>query len=140
MKISKILVPIDGGRRSEAAVQAAIELAACRNGEVTLLHCHERIPALIGGEAREDLEMELLEEDAELLLPYAEMLRTAGFSPALLTRGGSPGDVIPRLADTGGYDLIIMGTQGHTRLEGFLLGSVVQQVLSLTECPVLVVH
>lgn len=140
MKLTKILVPIDGGKRSEAAVRAAIGLAACQGGEVTLLHCHDRIPALIGGDARDDLEVELMEEDAELLRPYADMLAKAGCAPRLLARGGDPGDLIARVADTGGYDLVIMGTQGYTRIGGFILGSVVQQVLSATECPVLVVH
>lgn len=140
MKLGKILVPIDGGRHSEAAAKAAITMHACQGGEVTLLHCHERIPALIGGEAREDLEVELMEEDAKVLRPFADMLEAAGIKPRLISRGGDPGDLIAKEADEGGYGIIVMGTQGHTRLGGFLLGSVVQHVLSHTECPVLIVH
>lgn len=140
MKLAKILVPIDGGNHSEAAVTAAIGLAGCQNGEVTLLHCHDRIPNLIGGEAREDLEVELIEEDAEMLKPYAAMLEKAGISPRLLARGGDPGDLIAREADAGKYDVVIMGTQGYSRIGGFLHGSVVNAVLASTECPVLVVH
>ncbi len=140
MKLAKILVPIDGGDHSAAAVRSAIALAACQGGQVTLLHCHDRIPNLIGGEAREELEVELIEEDAEVLKPYAEMLEQAGIAARLLARGGDPGDLIAREADQGGHDVIVMGTQGHTRIGGFLLGSVVQAVLAATECPVLVVH
>ena len=140
MKFEKILVPIDGGDHSEAAVRAAIGLCGCQNGAVTLLHCHDRIPNLIGGEAREDLEVELLEDDAAVLKPYAEMLEQAGLSPRLLARGGDPGELIAREADQGGYDVIVMGTQGHTRIGGFLHGSVVHKVLASTECPLLVVH
>lgn len=140
MKFVKILVPIDGSEHSAPAVRAAIGLSGCQNGQVTLLHCHDRIPNLIGGEAREDLEVELVEDDAEVLRPYAEMLEQAGLSPRLLARGGDPGDLIAIEADAGEYDVIIMGTQGHSSIGGFLHGSVVHQVLASTDCPVLVVH
>lgn len=140
MKFVKILVPIDGSNRSVSAVRAAIGLAACQDGQVTLLHCHDRIPNLIGGEAREELEVDLLDDDAAVLKPFAEQLEQAGLKARLLARGGDPGDLIAREADQGGYDVIVMGTQGRSRIGGFLLGSVVQQVLAATECPVLVVH
>lgn len=140
MKFEHILVPIDNSEHSAPAVQAAIALSGCQGGKVTLLHCHDRIPNLIGGEAREDLEVELIEDDAEVLKPYAEILEQAGLMARLLVRGGDPGELIALEAETGGYDVIVMGTQGHGRIGGFLLGSVVNKVMSSTGCPVLVVH
>jgi nucleotide-binding universal stress UspA family protein len=37
-------------------------------------------------------------------------------------------------------DLIVVGSRGHGRLAGLLLGSVAQKVVSLAPCPVVVVR
>ncbi len=52
---------------------------------------------------------------------------------------GSPADCILQVAETRGCDLIIMGTRGLGLLEGLLLGSQAQKVISHAHCPVLVV-
>ena len=37
----------------------------------------------------------------------------------------------------GGFDLIVMGTHGHTALENLVLGSVATKVLAISKVPVL---
>ena len=37
-------------------------------------------------------------------------------------------------------DLIVIGTHGHTGLQRFLLGSVAEKLVRVSECPVLTVH
>jgi nucleotide-binding universal stress UspA family protein len=37
-------------------------------------------------------------------------------------------------------DLVVVGSRGHGRLAGLLLGSVAQKVISLAHCPVVVVR
>ncbi|WP_027181827.1 universal stress protein [Oleidesulfovibrio alaskensis] len=51
---------------------------------------------------------------------------------------GQPADVILERAPQ--FDMVVMGTQGHGRLTGLLLGSVTQKVVSRCPVPVLVVR
>jgi nucleotide-binding universal stress UspA family protein len=53
---------------------------------------------------------------------------------------GQPAAEILASASAGQADLIVMGSRGHGRLTGLLLGSVAQKVVALARCPVLVVH
>ena len=43
-------------------------------------------------------------------------------------------------ADTGGYDLLIMGTRGYTALAKLVMGSVATQVLAQSKTPVLLIR
>lgn len=53
---------------------------------------------------------------------------------------GEAADEILAFAEAAQPDLIAMGSRGHGRLVGLLLGSVTQKVTGLSKCPVLVVH
>jgi nucleotide-binding universal stress UspA family protein len=52
---------------------------------------------------------------------------------------GNPAESIIQVAETRACDLIVMGTRGLSLLQGLLLGSQAQKVISLAHCPVLVV-
>jgi nucleotide-binding universal stress UspA family protein len=47
--------------------------------------------------------------------------------------------VIAEAADEAGADLIVVGAHGHTKLPGFVLGSVTHRLLQIATCPVLTV-
>jgi len=53
---------------------------------------------------------------------------------------GDPAKEIVAAARDRQVDLIVVGTRGHGRLAGLLLGSVAQKVVSLAHCPVVVVR
>jgi nucleotide-binding universal stress UspA family protein len=53
---------------------------------------------------------------------------------------GDPAEVIITAARDREADLIVVGSRGHGRLVGLLLGSVAQKVVSLAHCPVVVVR
>lgn len=53
---------------------------------------------------------------------------------------GDPAEEIIALATDQRADLIVIGSRGHGRLAGLLLGSVAQKVLAHASCPVLIVR
>jgi nucleotide-binding universal stress UspA family protein len=56
----------------------------------------------------------------------------------IIVTAGDPVDEITRIARDGGFDLIIMGTHGHTEFERMMLGSTASGVMSKSRVPVLV--
>jgi len=82
-----------------------------------------------------------LESVSESILESAnDLLRQQGYEVHSRLERGNPAEVICRLAETEGFDLIAMGHAGHGRLAGILLGSVADKVLHKSQVPVLVVR
>lgn len=134
MLYREILVAVDGSRESQRALEHAAELARDENARLTLVTVIapvnvSPVPALTSV--------------ACIHQTYAQILATArdavpadiGVTTMLLE--GQPAREIVRLAKTGRYDLIVMGTHGRGRLAGALLGSVSRAVLHCAPTPVL---
>jgi nucleotide-binding universal stress UspA family protein len=58
----------------------------------------------------------------------------------LLVRTGDPAESIITTATEGNYDLVIMGTHGHSKLDDLMLGSVARDVVHGCPVPVMVVR
>jgi nucleotide-binding universal stress UspA family protein len=52
---------------------------------------------------------------------------------------GTPGAVLPRLADRLDIDLIVMGTVGRTGLMGLVMGNTAETILRSVRCSLLAV-
>jgi nucleotide-binding universal stress UspA family protein len=68
-----------------------------------------------------------------------EIFAQQGVEYKLETITGPPGHVLANQAKSKDYDLIIMGSHGHSDIAGLFLGSVTHKVLNTIYCPVLVV-
>jgi nucleotide-binding universal stress UspA family protein len=53
---------------------------------------------------------------------------------------GHAADVIAQTAKDGQYDLLVMGSQGHSAVGSLVLGSVTARVLARCSTPVLIVR
>ncbi|NRF70977.1 universal stress protein [Aquincola sp. S2] len=53
---------------------------------------------------------------------------------------GHAGEMVAAIAQEGGFDLIVMGTHGHSAIGNVVLGSAATRVLAGTRIPVLLVH
>jgi len=143
MKIQKILLPFDGSLHSINAAKYALEMANVFSAHVTILNCYEVTANMHSSEVPESLVMEFqsnAKKGAEELLIEAEaMFAQQGVEYKLETISGSPGYVLANLAKSKKYDLIVMGSHGHSDISGLFLGHVTHKVLNTIYCPVLIV-
>lgn len=138
MNISRILLPVDGSRLSDAAADMAIDLAGSE-GTVILLTVRRTVPTALGQPNAGEL-LEYLNRNAEeIMTHYRTKLANAKVDFQELVVGGDVAEVIGNVADNEKCDLIIMGSKGKSDLEGLFLGSVTHKVLQTTSKPVLVV-
>lgn len=142
MKIEKILLPFDGSVHSINATKYALDLAKLCKAHVTIVYCYEEWDANLS-EIPETLIMEIKANkkmEAEVILKKAEgIFENQGVDYRLETIEGSAGYVLANRSKSKEYDLIVMGSHGHSDIAGLFLGSVTHKVLNTIYCPVLVV-
>ena len=138
MKPQKILVPIDGSIPSKNAAKYAASLAKHNGAKVILLHAYGPISQLLSGKGLQLVKEELSSHAEKLLQEYKVLLEDCGASVTTMSRAGETGNVILNVADEIGCDLIVMGSRGHSAIEGAIMGSVAIKVLHGAKCPVLV--
>lgn len=142
MNIEKILLPFDGSAHSVNATRYALDLAKLCGAQVTIVYCYEEwdgtlseIPSSLISEIRSNRKME-----AEAILKKAEgIFENQGVRFTIEAVLGSPGYVLTARSKSREYDLIIMGSHGHSDIAGLFLGSVTHKVLNTIYCPILVV-
>jgi nucleotide-binding universal stress UspA family protein len=148
--MERILVGIDGSASSLKAVDFAADLANKYNAELILLTVIPRRSQETDPAVEEYARIEHIAEPAtELALATAENVLEGGRIAALRKGAirisaepsfGDPAEEIIAVARDRQADVIVVGSRGHGRLAGLLLGSVAQKVLSLAHCPVVVVR
>ncbi len=141
MKFDKILLPFDGSSHSINAAKYALDLAKKYGSHVTIVNCYEwrgnmpEVPELLVKDLRNNLR-----DEAAVVLKKAEGIFEGQDVPYKIeTLSGAAGYVLATLAKSKEYDLIVMGSHGHSDITGLFLGSVTHKVLNTIYCPVLVV-
>ena len=77
--------------------------------------------------------------DEKLLLEYKEMLYSKGYKVETKLGFGKPNKVIPSIINEGQYDVLVMGTHGHTGLNDLLFGTTVDNVRHKIKIPLFVI-
>jgi nucleotide-binding universal stress UspA family protein len=80
------------------------------------------------------------DEAAKVTDPVVKFLGRKGIVPKVIHKTGSPGESIAKQASAGDYDLVMMGSHGHSALGNLVMGSVATQVLAHCKVPVLLVR
>ena len=129
---TRILVPTDFSKPSDAALAHARRLAGNTGATIHLLHVVDNmfLRAVLGDP--HDYETAALRQlqDRAPAQPGVSFLLT-------VERSDEPADEITSYARTHGIDLIVMGTHGRGRMAHLLLGSVAEKVARTAPCPVL---
>ena len=148
MPYSHLLVPTDGSDLSERALAKALALAKIFGAHVTVLHAQPPVPlSLVGmGEVVDPGTVDALVNAARqnavrVLLAAEAQGQAAGLSVAQENvLDAAPHRAIVEAAARLGCDLIVRASHGRRGLEGLLLGSETQKVLTHSPCAVLVVR
>ena len=141
MEIKKILLPFDDSVHSVNAANCTITLARQIGATVTIVHCYEWMPSIteVPSPLIKDLDEVCKKKAKDVLKTAEEIFRDRGIDYSLEAVLGSPGKVLVDLAKEGTYDLIVMGSKGHSDIAGILIGSVTHRLVNSMYCPVLVV-
>jgi len=137
--MGRIVVGIDTSPDAERALSWALEEARLRGAELELVHSYPTpeltaLPMIV-----------TLPDDAELRAAATSVLEDAlkavggaGDVPVILTtRAGGAASVLTQAAE--GAELLVVGARGLGGFRGLLLGSVSQQAVAHSPCPVVVV-
>ena len=148
MVISNILVAVDGSENSDRALDFALDLAEKFSAPVTILHVSESLEmsavpqesaaypsntAVIAKDLRA-IENEVLTKSVE----HAKTVKPDVQVTAIL-KEGDPATQIVDTAKDGGFDIIVVGNRGLSKMRERLLGSVSERVLHYAPCPIVVV-
>ncbi|MEO8238750.1 MAG: Nramp family divalent metal transporter, partial [Flavobacterium sp.] len=130
-----IAISVDFSSADEAALNNAFDLGGI-NAQYTLIHVVETVGALMYGGNVDDHETTV---DEKLLLEYKEMLSQKGFKIKTELGFGEPNKVIPKIINEGSFDILVMGTHGHTGLKDILFGTTVDKLRHKISIPLLIV-
>lgn len=129
-KIAKVLAPVDGSEGSDKALGQAVILAKKFGAKITLLHVQESWLFGYRPEMAKQVGKHVLAEAAA---------KTKGVETDQKMESGDVGKKIGQIAESEGYDMIVMGGKGHGGIRKYLLGSASNHVLHYTSQPVLIV-
>ena len=137
----KILVPIDGSKYGEKAIEIAADLAKQFKSKTTLLLVNVPLSHVYAddGFVMPDYADDLEEQGAKLLAKTLKRAESNGLKADTMMVAGNAAEQIANIANNEKYDLIIIGSRGLSRAKAFLLGSVSDKVIRYANCPVLVV-
>jgi len=130
-----IAISVDFSDADQIAINSAFELGG-KEANYTLIHVVETIGAIFYGENIEDHETTI---DEKLLLEYKEILSNKGFSIETQLGFGKPNKAIPKIVNEGNFDILVMGTHGHTGLKDILFGTTVDKLRHKIFIPLFIV-
>jgi nucleotide-binding universal stress UspA family protein len=139
-----ILLPTDGSERSEAAIQKGIQFAKSINAKVTGFHVilpfHVfTTQSKMLEDTKEQYERESKAQAEQFLGVIKKAAEKAGVScDTDYVTSDDPYKMIISAAEKRGCDLIMMASHGRRGVQGLLIGSETQKVLTHSKIPVLV--
>lgn len=139
----KILLAVDGSaytKKMLAYLTTHDELFSSNN-DYTVFTVQPVLPprarAAVG---KEIVETYYSDEAEKVLAPVTKFLLRHGIDAKSSWKAGHVGETIAKIAESGKFDMLIMGSHGHGTLVNLVMGSVATQVLAHCKVPVLLVR
>jgi len=139
----KILLAVDGSEYTKKmlAYLTTHESLFSADNSYTIFTAQPQLPprarAAVG---KEIVDKYHTEEAEKILSPVSKFLARHGIDAKSQWKVGHAGETIAKTAESGKYDLVVMGSHGHSSLGNLVLGSVATQVLAHCAVPVLLVR
>lgn len=139
--IRKILVPIDGSVTSQKALEIALAMARPAKAKVLVLEVIEDFGPLPGyyeaAPAGKNRVQWIAEQRFEKIHPVLDNSEVEWERKVVQ---GYAADEVCRIAEEGGFDMIVIGSRGLNPVARFLVGSVSDRVVHHAPCSVTVVR
>ena len=139
----KILLAIDGSEYTKRmlAYLTTHEEVFSANHSFTLLTVQPQLPPRARNVVGKDAVEAYHREEAEKVLgPVAKFLLRHGIDAKSVSKVGHAGEVIAKTAESGKFDMVVLGSHGHNALGNLVMGSVATKVLAMSQVPVLLVR
>lgn len=148
--MKKILVPIDGSATSKRAATEALAIAKMYGSEVTFLTVVVVDSDIIYGDLGTIVNADYvnlsniliklkMERESSMLDVILQSLDCSGIRTDKQVIIGNAHPQIIEVAETGHFDLIVMGHRGLNPVKRLFLGSVAKRVIEDAPCSVLIV-
>lgn len=138
----KILVPLDGSYNSQRTVKALFSMKDKITGDVTLLHVfdHDRISYRGSPELSYAMMTERARVAARKFIDdQRELFASEGIDAEVLFKEGPSRKTICDTADSGEFDLLIIGRHTEGELRNLIFGQVSNYVIHKVNIPILII-
>lgn len=129
----KILLAYDGGDPARRALELTAELAQKFVASVAVVSV---VPVHLGRVPIDPWDDAPVH--ASQLAEAKRLLMGHGIEPVLIEQAGEPAATIERIAEDGGYDMVVIGSRGLGALSRILQGSVSEHVATHAETTVVI--
>lgn len=139
----KILVPVDGSAYTKRmlAYLAAHDEWLGGTHKYTVLHAVPAVPPRAAAVLDKEVLKSYYDDEAEKVLKTVRTFFGKQKIPAeFIAKVGPAADTISSVLKKSKFDLVIMGSHGHSSLGNLVLGSVATKVMAHSDTPVLLVR
>ncbi len=139
----KILLAVDGSpfTKRMLAYLAAHDEWLGNQHDYTVLNTVAPVPARAAAVIdRDTLKSYYADASEAVFKPIRSFFKKQGIEAGFVSKVGHASDAIAKSAESGDFDLLIMGSHGHGTLGNLVMGSVATKVLSACKTPVLLIR
>lgn len=140
----KILLAVDGSsytKKMLAYLATHDELFGAAQHDYTAFTVQPALPLRVRAAVDKEIaEHYYAEETEKILAPVSAFLTRHSMAVKSQWQMGPVGETIANFADSEKFDLLIMGSHGHSALGNLVMGSVTTQVLAHSKIPVLLIR